>query len=189
MICLCLFPIFQKKFFIICFFGYQPHADCFFVILLCYTKIWNSRIIARRHVLSNVRVNKTALSVYDDKRCILSGGISTLPYGHYRALSASVFPDGTDSNRNDDDTKGNKINRASYHEFEDIEACLNFFEEKMKWLTAIQRTRTNKKSSYKLNYPSEDSSPKTDTQPSQSLRDLLSSTETMKLHMQIELVG
>ena len=59
-----------------------------------------TRIISERHFLNTVRANKIALSVYYDKRYILSDGISTLPYGHYRTVSASIFPD---SNQDDDD--------------------------------------------------------------------------------------
>ena len=60
----------------------------------------NTRIISERHILNTVRANKIALSAYDDKRYILSDGISTLPYGHYRTVNASIFPD---SNQDDDD--------------------------------------------------------------------------------------
>ena len=60
----------------------------------------NTRIISESHILNTVRANKIALSAYDDKRYNLSDGISTLPYGHYRTVNASIFPD---SNQDDDD--------------------------------------------------------------------------------------
>jgi len=38
---------------------------------------------SHNHVLNTVKINKTCLSSYDDKRYILSDGIATLAYGHY----------------------------------------------------------------------------------------------------------
>lgn len=47
-------------------------------------RLQNSRIISSGHVLETVHTNKISLSGYDDKRFILTDGVSTLPYGHFR---------------------------------------------------------------------------------------------------------
>ena len=39
-------------------------------------------IRSRQHNIGTERINKTALSAYDDKRIVLEDGIKTLPYGH-----------------------------------------------------------------------------------------------------------
>ena len=39
-------------------------------------------IRSRQHNICTERINKTALSAYDDKRIVLEDGINTLPYGH-----------------------------------------------------------------------------------------------------------
>jgi len=36
------------------------------------------------HVLRTVEINKTCLNAFDDKRYILSDGVGTLAYGHFR---------------------------------------------------------------------------------------------------------
>ena len=66
-----------------------------------------TRIISDRHILNTVRANKIALAAYDDKRYILGDGISTLPYGHYRTVNASIFSDSNQDDDDDDDSKGN----------------------------------------------------------------------------------
>ena len=45
---------------------------------------------SHNHVLNTVKINKTGLSAYDDKRFILRDGISTLAYGHWR-INANEF--------------------------------------------------------------------------------------------------
>ena len=51
------------------------------------------------HQLYTVKLNKTSLSPYDDKRYILDNGCDTLAYGHYKTykwavhwLKAHLFP-------------------------------------------------------------------------------------------------
>lgn len=36
------------------------------------------------HQLGSYELNKISLSCFDDKRCILDDGISSLAYGHYK---------------------------------------------------------------------------------------------------------
>jgi hypothetical protein len=36
------------------------------------------------HALKTVEISKTCLSAYDDKRYVLSDGIATFAYGHYK---------------------------------------------------------------------------------------------------------
>ncbi|KAK3105879.1 hypothetical protein FSP39_007710 [Pinctada imbricata] len=42
-----------------------------------------------KHQIHTVKINKTTLSTFDDKRYILAGGIHTLAYGHWRTLTLS----------------------------------------------------------------------------------------------------
>ena len=51
----------------------------------------NSRIASTGHQLQTVVVNKRSLSAYDDKRYILSDGITTLPYGHEETIENTFF--------------------------------------------------------------------------------------------------
>ena len=112
----------------------------------------NTRIISERHNLNTVRANKIALSAYDDKRYILSDGISTLPYGHYRTVNASIFPDSNQDDDDDDDSERNvsEINSTSHHKDQDLDAWLKFFEEEEEQSTGISRARTKKKSSNRI---------------------------------------
>ena len=58
-----------------------------------------------------------------------SDSISTLPYGHYRSMNDSIFPDDTDSNHDDDGYSYNDDNErnmsetisTSQHEGDDID--------------------------------------------------------------------
>jgi hypothetical protein len=43
-----------------------------------------NQIRSKSHKLSTIELNKVALSAFDNKRFILSDGISTVPYGHYK---------------------------------------------------------------------------------------------------------
>ena len=45
---------------------------------------------SHNHVLKTIKIKKTALAAYDDKRYILPDGISTLAYGHWR-INANDF--------------------------------------------------------------------------------------------------
>ncbi len=42
-------------------------------------------IRSRQHNVGSERINKTALSAYDDKRIILEDGIHTLAIGHHKS--------------------------------------------------------------------------------------------------------
>lgn len=44
----------------------------------------NYRLQSRKHIITSVSVEKVSLSPLDDKRYILSDGISTLAFGHYK---------------------------------------------------------------------------------------------------------
>ena len=140
----------------------------------------NTHIISERHVLNTVRANKIAMSAYHDKRYILSDGISTLLYGHYRTMKASILPDNTDSNQDDDDDNDDSERNvmetysASHHEDEDIDAWLNFFEEKNE-IVDWDPENSNQEEIFTQDkkYESEDSFLVVNTQPSRSLRDLL----------------
>ena len=137
----------------------------------------NTRIISERHILNTVRANKIALSAYDDKRYILSNGISTLPYGHYRTVNASIFPD---SNQDDDDDDSERnmseTNSTSQHKDQDLDDWLKFFEEEEELVDWDQQSSNQEEIfTQDTNYGSEDSFLVLDTQPSQSLRDLLNS--------------
>jgi hypothetical protein len=52
--------------------------------LLEKTEIYTSfyKIQAYKHHLYSIKMNKLALSPFDDKRYIMPDGIHTLPYGH-----------------------------------------------------------------------------------------------------------
>ena len=138
----------------------------------------NTRIISERRILNTVRANKIALSAYDDKRYILSDGISTLPYGHYRTVKASIFPDSNQDDDDDDDSERNvsETNSTSRHKDQDLDAWLKFFEEEDEIVDWDQQSsNTEEIFTQDTNYGSEDSFLVLDTQPSQSLRDLLNS--------------
>ena len=140
----------------------------------------NTRVIYKRHVFEIFRAKKVALSAYDDKLYILSDGISTLPYGHYRIMKASIFPDNTDSNQHDnvvnDDSERNvsETNSTIHYEDENIDACLRFFEEKDE-IVDWDPENSNQEEIFKqvLKCGSQDSFLVMNTQPSWSLRDLL----------------
>ena len=142
----------------------------------------HTRIISERHILNTVRANKTALSAYDDKQYILSDGIFTLPYGHYRTMNAPNFPDNTDSNQDDDDDNDHsernvsETNSTSHHEDEDKDVWLKFFEEKDEIDNWDQENSSQEEIfTQDTNYGSKDSFLVMNTQPSRSLRDLLNS--------------
>ena len=42
------------------------------------------QIRSKNHQLETVKLNKTSLSPYDDKRLFLEDGFTTLAYGHYK---------------------------------------------------------------------------------------------------------
>jgi hypothetical protein len=42
---------------------------------------------SENHEISTVVQNKTSLSINDDKRFILEGGVKTLAYGHWRIVN------------------------------------------------------------------------------------------------------
>ena len=116
----------------------------------------------------------------DDKQYILSDGISTLPYGRYRTMKASIFPDNIDSNQDDDDdnddSKRNvsETNITSHHEDEDIDVWLTFFEEKDEIVNWDQENSNQEEIfTQDTNYGSEDSFLVMNTQSERSLRDLL----------------
>ena len=142
----------------------------------------NTRFISERHILNTVRANKIALSAYDDKRYILSDGISTLPYGHYRTVNASIFPDSNqDDDDDDDDSERNvsEINSTSHHKDQDLDAWLKFFEEEEELVHWDQQSSNQEEIfTQDTNYGSEDRFLVLDTQPSQSLRDLINSITT-----------
>ena len=136
----------------------------------------NTRIISERHILNTVRANKIALSAYDDKRYILSDGISTLPYGHYRTVNASIFPDSNQDDDDDSERNVSEINSTSHHKDQDLDAWLKFFQEEEELVDRGQQSSNQEEIfTQDTNYGSEDSFLVLDTQPSQSLRDLLNS--------------
>ena len=138
----------------------------------------NTRIISERHILNTVRANKIALSAYDDKRYILSDGIFTLPYGHYRTVNASILSDSNQDDDDDDDSERNvsETNSTSHQKDQDLDACLKFFEEEDEIVDWDQESSNQEEIfTEDTNYGSEDSFLVLDTQPSQSLRDLLNS--------------
>ena len=47
-----------------------------------------NQIRSERHEIYSIKLNKIGLSPYDDKRCILNDGMSTLAYGHYKTITA-----------------------------------------------------------------------------------------------------
>ena len=136
----------------------------------------NTRIISERHILNTVRANKIAKSAYDDKRYILSNGISTLPYGHCRTVNASIFPDSNQDEDDDSDRNVSETNSTSHHKDQDLDAWLKFFQEKDEIVDWDQESSNQEEIfTQDTNYGSEDSFLVLDTQPSRSLRDLLNS--------------
>ena len=87
----------------------------------------NTRIISERHILNTVRANKIASSAYDYERYILSDGISTLPYGHYRAVNASIFPDSNQDDDDDSERNVSETNSTSHHKDQDLDALAGIF--------------------------------------------------------------
>ena len=79
--------------------------------------------------MNTVRANKIALSAYDNKRYIIRDDISTLPYGQYRTVSASIFPDSNEYDDDDIERNVKETNITSHHEDEDLDALLKFFDE------------------------------------------------------------
>lgn len=49
-----------------------------------YTYHQNKCIRSYKHEVYSICMNKLSLSAHDDKRVIMSDGINTLPYGHYK---------------------------------------------------------------------------------------------------------
>ncbi len=62
----------------------QVYRDCLFGKEVFYAK--NVGIRSKDHILSLVESEKKALCPIDTKRWILSDGITTLPYGHWRNM-------------------------------------------------------------------------------------------------------
>jgi len=62
----------------------QVYLDCLFGKEVFYAK--NVGIRSKDHILSLVETEKKALCPIDTKRWILSDGITTLPYGHWRNM-------------------------------------------------------------------------------------------------------
>ena len=89
----------------------------------------STRIISEGHNLNTVRANKIVLLTYDDKRYILSDGIFTLPYSHYRTANASIFPHSNHDDDDDNERNVSETNSTSHHENEDLDAWLKFSEE------------------------------------------------------------
>ena len=136
----------------------------------------NTRISSERHILNTVRANKIALSAYDDKRYFLSDGISTLPYGHYRTVNVSIFPDSNQDDDDDSERNVSETNSTSHHKDQDLDAWLKFFQEEDEIVDWDQESSNQEEIfTQKTNYGSEDSFLVLDTQPSRSLRDLLNS--------------
>ena len=95
-------------------------------------------------------------------------------------MKASIFPDNTDSNQDDDigndDSERNvsETNSTSHHEDEDKDAWLKFVEEKDEiddW--DLENSNQEEIFTQDTKYGSDDSLPVMNTQPSRSLRDLL----------------
>jgi hypothetical protein len=51
---------------------------------MIYASFMNFR--SRSHKLETVNFEKVCLCAYEDKRCVLNDGISTLPYDYFRIL-------------------------------------------------------------------------------------------------------
>ena len=101
-----------------------------------------------------------------------------MPYGHYRTVNASIFPDSNQDDDDDDDSERNvsETNSTSRHKDQDLDAWLKFFEEEDEIVDWDQQSsNTEEIFTQHTNYGSEDSFLVLDTQPSQSLRDLLNS--------------
>ena len=60
---------------------HQQYKDC--LLNLCSTYEKQNRILSEKHQLYTTRLNKVALSPFDDKRYILEDGVHTLAYGHF----------------------------------------------------------------------------------------------------------
>ena len=142
-----------------------------------YGKICESkrkRGTSERYIRNTVRANKIALSAYDDKRrYILSDGVSILPYSQYRTMNASIFPDNTDSNQDDeednDDSERNVIetNSTRHHEDEYIDVWLKFLDERDEIVNWDQENSNQEEIfTQDTNYGSEDSFLVMNTQPS-----------------------
>ena len=126
----------------------------------------STRINSEEHNLNTVRANRIALSAYDDKRYILSDGIFTLPYGHYRTANTSIFPH---SNQDDDDDKERNVsetNSTSHHGDDDLDAWLKFSEEKDEIVDWDQKSSNQEEIfTQDTDYGSEDSFIVMNTQP------------------------
>ena len=48
--------------------------------------VLQNQIVGRKHEVFTVRINKMALNPFDDKRYIISDGVSTLAHGHYNII-------------------------------------------------------------------------------------------------------
>ena len=98
-----------------------------------------------------------------------------MPYGHYRTVNASIFPD---SNQDDDDDDSERnvseTNSTSHHKDQDLDDWLKFFEEEDE-IVDWDHESSNQEEIFTqdTNYGSEDSFLVLDTQPNRSLRDLL----------------
>ena len=49
--------------------------------------VLQNQIVGRKHEVYTVRINKMALNPFDDKRYIISDGVSTLAHGHYNIIN------------------------------------------------------------------------------------------------------
>ena len=99
-----------------------------------------------------------------------------MPNGYYKTVNASIFPD---SNQDDDDDSERNVtetNSTSHHKDQNLDASLKFFEEEDEIVDWDQQSSNQEEIfTQDTNYGSEDSFLVLDTQPSQSLRDLLNS--------------
>ena len=99
-----------------------------------------------------------------------------MPYGRYRTVTASIFPDSNQEEDDDIERNVSEINNTSHHEDEDLDAWLRFFEEEDE-IVDWDPESSNQEEIFTqdTDYGSEVSFFVLNTQPSRSLRDLLKS--------------
>ena len=52
-----------------------------------------------------------------------------MPYGHYRTVNISIFPDSNQDVDDDSERNVSETNSTSHHEDQDLDPWLKFFEE------------------------------------------------------------
>ena len=72
-----------KKYVVKKYITHEDYKECLFTKVSQYRTM--NTIRSRRHDVGSERINKTALSVDDNKRIILEDGIHTLAIGHYKS--------------------------------------------------------------------------------------------------------